>query len=223
MPKPPRKRIRVLLADDHPVVREGLRSFLAAQPHLEIIGEAEDGEKAVALARKLAPDIVVMDINMPRLSGLEATRVLRRSAPNSRVLILTVHNKRQFVLQIVRSGASGYLLKEAAPEELVRAIETVARGEAYFCTDAARFVLNAQVAKGGKSAGTRLPGMLSNREREVLAGIARGIGNKEIAAQLGVSVRTVETYREAIMNKLNIHTVAGLTRHAIAKGIIDLE
>ena len=218
-----KKKIRVLLADDHPVVREGLRSCLAAHRHLVIVGEASNGEQAVALTKKLAPDIVLMDINMPRLNGLEATKLLRQAAPQTRVLILTVHNKRQFVLQIVNCGAHGYLLKEASPAELVRAIETVARGEAYFSSDAARFLLDGKVAVTGRPKSAAVTGMLTPREREVLTGIGSGRANKEIAAQLGVTVRTVETHRENVMSKLNIHTVAGLTRHAIAKGLVDLE
>ena len=223
MARAKQKKIRVLLADDHPVVREGIRSCLAAQRHIEVIGEAANGEQAVSLAQQLAPDVVLMDINMPRLSGLEATKLLRRSSPRIRVLILSVHNKRQFVLQIVRSGARGYVLKESPPEELVRAIETVARGEACFSPEVARFLLNDQVSGNGKPAATQPPGLLSWRERQVLARIARGLSNKEIAAQFNVAVRTVETHRENLMNKLNIHTAVGLTRYAIAKGLVDVE
>ncbi len=217
-----KKKIRLLLVDDHPVVREGIRSCLASHDHLEIIGEAVDGEDAVSKTMKLAPDIVLMDINLPHVNGLEATERLRRKAPKTRVLILTVHNNKEYALQIIRSGARGYVLKDSSPQELVRAIESVIRGETFFSPDVAQFVLNDVVAKAGKG-NLAAASKLSERERRVLALIAQGNSTKQISERLAIRSRSVETYRERIMRKLDIHNVAGLTRFALAKGIINLE
>jgi two-component system nitrate/nitrite response regulator NarL len=214
-----KKRIKVLLVDDHPVVRKGIRSCLAQDAHLEVVGEAGDGQEALRKARELAPDIVLMDIDMPQMNGLAATELIRKELPQIKVLILSMHQHTDYVLRILRSGASGYVLKEASPEELVKAIETVSAGEAFFSREVARVALN-QFVRG--PAGGPTAADLSNREREVLTHIAEGFSNKEIATRLGVGVRTVETHRERIMRKLNIHSVAGLTRFALAKGLISL-
>src|SRR5207247_202871 len=167
----------------------------------------------------LAPDIVVMDIDMPQMNGLAATEAMRKEMPQIKVLILSMHEHTEYVLRILRSGASGYVSKEASAEELVKAIETVNAGEAFFSPKVARVALN-QFVRG--PAGGPTAADLSNREREVLTLIAEGFSNKEIATRLGVGVRTVETHRERIMRKLNIHSVAGLTRFAISKGLITL-
>lgn len=214
-----KKRIRILLADDHPVVRRGIASCLSRQPHLEILGEAADGQEALRKARELAPDIVLMDIDMPQLNGLAVTEALRKELPNIKVLILSMHSNTEYVLRIIQSGARGYVLKEASPEELIKAIETVNTGEAFFSSDVARVALNQFVR--GKDDGSQTS-QLTNREREVLVQIAEGLSNKEIANHLGVGVRTVETHRERIMRKLNIHSVAGLTKFAITNGLITL-
>jgi two-component system nitrate/nitrite response regulator NarL len=216
------KHIRLLLVDDHPLVREGLRSCLAHHEHLDIIGEAADGWQAIQKARELWPDIILMDLNLPNLSGLDATIALRKELPDIKVLILTIHDKREYVLEISRSGAHGYVLKEASPQELVQAIEAVDRGEAFFSPKIAQFVLTDYVERAGKPEQAPIP-MLSARERQVLALIAEGCRNKEIAGKLSVGVRTVETHRERIMRKLDIHNVAGLTKFAIAKKITELE
>jgi len=214
-----KSRIKLLLVDDHPVVRRGISSCLARQERLSIVGEAADGIEAVRKAKELAPDIVLMDIDMPNMNGLAVTEVLRKELPNVKVLILSMHSNTDYVLRIIQSGAKGYILKEASPEELVRAIETVDAGEAFFSPDIARVALNQFVR--GPSEGAS-PSQLTNREREVLILIADGLSNKEIASQLGVGVRTVETHRERIMRKLNIHSVAGLTKFAISNGLITL-
>ena len=214
-----KKRIKILIVDDHPVVRKGLRSCLAQQTHLEVVGEAAEGHEGVRKAKELAPDVVVMDIDMPQMNGLAATEVLRKEVPQIKVLILSMHQHTEYVLRILRCGAAGYVLKDASPEELVKAIETVHSGEAFFSPNIARVALNQFVR--GPSAGPSATD-LSNREREVLIHIAEGLSNKEIASRLGVGVRTVETHRERIMRKLNIHSVAGLTRFALAKGLISL-
>jgi two-component system nitrate/nitrite response regulator NarL len=214
-----KSRIKLLVVDDHPIVRKGISSCLSKNEHFEIVGEAADGREAVRKARELQPDLVLMDINMPQMSGLAVTELLRRELPKIKVLILSMHGNTDYVLRIIQSGARGYIIKEASPEELVRAIETVNNGEAYFSADVARSALN-QFVRGGAD-GPGAP-QLTPREREVLVHIAEGLSNKEIACQLGVGVRTVETHRERIMRKLDIHSVAGLTRFAIAKGLVSI-
>jgi two-component system nitrate/nitrite response regulator NarL len=217
-----KKKIRLLLADDHPVVRRGIRSCLSIE-HLEIVGEAVDGQEAIAKVAELKPDIVLMDIDMPKMSGLEATRLLRKEFPEVRVLILSVHSNKQYVLQIIQSGAQGYVLKDASPADLVRAIEAIDSGEAFFSPDVSQIVLNQYLSEAGNGEDESASGRLTSREREVLSMIAEGQSNKEMANRLGVGVRTVETHRERVMDKLNIHTVAGLTKYAIANGIAGLE
>jgi DNA-binding NarL/FixJ family response regulator len=213
-----KKRIKLLLVDDHPVVRKGIISCLARHEHLQIVGEAEDGQDAMRKARELMPDIVLMDIDMPEMDGLAVTELLRKEIPKIKVLILSMHSNTEYVMRIIQSGASGYILKEAPAEDLVRAIDLVNDGEAFFSPEVARAALNKYVRGGGEDGSAQL----TNREREVLVQIAEGLSNKEIANKLGVGVRTVETHRERIMRKLNIHSVAGLTKFAISKGLISL-
>jgi DNA-binding NarL/FixJ family response regulator len=213
-----KKRIKLLLVDDHPVVRKGINSCLARHEHLQIVGEAADGVEALKKARELMPDIVLMDIDMPEKDGLEVTELLRKELPKIKVLILSMHSNTEYVMRIIQSGASGYILKEAPTEELVRAIDIINTGEAFFSPEVARAALNKYVRGGANDPAAQL----TNREREVLVQIAEGLSNKEIANKLGVGVRTVETHRERIMRKLNIHSVAGLTKFAISKGLISL-
>jgi two-component system nitrate/nitrite response regulator NarL len=211
--------IRVLLVDDHPVVRRGLSSCLSSQDQVLVVGEAADGQEGIRKAKELSPDVVLMDIDMPQMNGLSATEVLRRDSPNIKVLILSMHRHPEYVVRILQCGARGYVLKEASPEELVGAIRSVQAGETVFSPEIARLALNQFVQGTGEGPH---PSQLSNREREVLVTIAEGLSNKEIASRLGVGVRTVETHRERIMRKLNIHSVAGLTKFAIAKGMVAL-
>jgi len=211
-------RIRVLLVDDHPVVRHGLASCISRHPELELIGEAADGREALELCRSLAVDVVVTDVEMPHMNGADLVIALAKEAPAIRVLVLSVYHTPGHVLRMVQAGAAGYMFKEAAPEELLRGIERVAAGEPYFSEDVAQIALNHVVR--GDAAGLQ---SLTIREREVLIRIADGLSNKEIADALGLGVRTIETHRERAMRKLDIHTVAGLTKYALAQGWVNLE
>ena len=210
--------IRVLVADDHMIVRSGIRHVLESEVDFEVVGEAGSGSEAIALASDLQPDVVVLDISMPDQSGLEVAAQLRGSG-STRVLILSMHDNAEYVLESVRAGAHGYLLKDTAATELRSAIRAVCRGESYFSPPVASR-LSAAVRGEQDPHGSRLD-QLTGREREVLLGIARGQTNKEIAAELGISHRTVETHRESLMRKLQIHTVAELTRFAISTGILQ--
>jgi two-component system nitrate/nitrite response regulator NarL len=215
----PKNRIKVLLADDHPIVRHGIGSFLARHPRLEIVGEAADGRQALLKIRALMPDLVLLDVDMPHLSGLAVTEVLRRELPQIKVIILSMQQNPECVVRILQSGAHGYVLKDSPVEEIIRAIEAVYDGHAFFSPEIARLALNQFVQGNGE--GPR-PQDVTPREREVLIKIAEGYSNKEIASVLGVGVRTVETHRERIMRKLDIHTIAGLTRFCIEKGLTSI-
>lgn len=215
-----KQKIKVLVADDHPVVRKGLQTCLSRQDRLRIVGEAADGEEALAKVKELSPDVVLLDISMPRMNGLAVTEIIRRDFPDIKILILSVHNTQEAILRIVRAGAHGYISKEAPPEQLYRAVETVFAGESFFTADIARAALNQLVTGGGKEATVA---QLTPREREVLVLIAEGNSNKEIANRLNIGVRTIETHRERIMRRLNIHSVAGLTKYAVANGMVNLE
>jgi DNA-binding NarL/FixJ family response regulator len=212
--------IKVLVADDHPVVRKGLQNCLARQGHLRIVGEAADGDEALRLARNLSPDVVLMDISMPGMNGLAVTEILRKEAPEMKVLVLSMHSNKDSIFRVIQAGAHGYVSKEAPPEELLRAIESVFNGEPHFSEDIARAALSEFVTRGGKGEAFA---QLTSREREVLVRIAEGKSNKEIAGLLNIGVRTIETHRERIMRRLNIHSVAGLTKYAIANGMVSLE
>jgi len=213
-------RIRVLLADDHPVVRWGLSCCLAASRDITVVGEAGDGREALRKTEELSPDVVLMDIDMPELNGLSATELIRRKKPEVMVLLLSMHPYSQHMARIVHSGARGFLLKDARPEDIIAAIRKVAAGETCFSPDLAREALRHFTY----SPETEFPGKsLSYREREVLIGIAEGLSNKQLALRLGISARTIETHRGHIMQKLNIRSVAGLTRFAVSRGLVILE
>jgi DNA-binding NarL/FixJ family response regulator len=211
--------LRVVLADDHAVVREGLKALINAQPDMRVVGEAENGEAAWRAARELAPDVLVMDLSMPTLGGTEATALVRRDCPDVKILALTVHEERLYLTALLRAGASGYVLKRAAPAELVRAVRTVARGGTYIDPSVASTIvegyLDAQDATEQTAAATTA---LSDREREVIVRIAQGFSNKEIAAELGLSVKTVETYKARVAEKLELRTRVDIVRYAAQQG-----
>ncbi len=210
--------IRVLVADDHMIVRSGIRHVLESESGFEVVGEAQSGGEALALTSELKPDVVVLDISMPDQSGLEVAARIRENPGSARVLILSMHNNAEYVLESVRAGAHGYLLKDTAATDLREAIRAVCRGESYFSPPVASR-LSAAVRGEHESLHPELD-LLTGRERDVLLGIARGRTNKEIAAELGISHRTVESHRESLMRKLQIRTVAELTRFAIGAGIV---
>jgi two-component system nitrate/nitrite response regulator NarL len=216
------KKNKLLLVDDHPIVLDGIKSHLCAQPDFEVVGDAANGQDALRKAKLTLPDVVLMDISMPHMNGLEAMANLRKQVPNAKVLILTMHDSKEYIAQVVRSGARGYLLKDSSPAELVSAIKAVHGGEVYFSPSVSK-VLIEEMADGNKrSLNAPAPPPLTDREREVLSLIAEGLLNKQIADRLGIGVRTIETHRERIMRKLDIHTVAGLTKYAIARGMTSM-
>jgi DNA-binding NarL/FixJ family response regulator len=214
-------KLRILLADDHKIVRDGLRNLLEKDPEIVVVGEAEDGREALQLARKLAPDVVVMDIAMPDLNGIEATRQILAEMPKVKIVALSMHSDKRYVSEMLKAGAAGYLLKDCAFEELSTAIRTIARGKIYLSPGIAGVVLEDYIRTGSAAAGTAFS-LLSDREREVLQLMAEGRTTKEVAAQLHVSVKTIETHRTHIMAKLDIHSIAALTKYAIREGLTSL-
>ena len=210
------KKTRILLADDHRMVRQGFRLILQAQEDMEVIGEAGNGREAVELAKSLKPDVVVMDVTMPELNGIEATRRIREAEPFVRVLALSVHRDGIYVRETVRAGAEGYILKESADSELIAAVLAVAQGNSYLSPEIAGSVL-----KDYRKHATNPIDLLSSREREVLQLIAEGRTTKEIAASLNLSVYTVDGHRTRIMEKLGLHSVGELVRFAVRSGIVE--
>jgi DNA-binding NarL/FixJ family response regulator len=216
------RRIRVLLADDHTVVRQGIRALLSAEDDIEIVGEADNGRHAVELVEKVLPDVALVDIAMPVLNGIEATRRIARKVPATKVLVLTSYGDGEYVRQVMEAGASGFLVKQTAANELANAIRETHQGKSVFSPSVARVLrhTSAPAISGGRWTKRRDDG-LSEREAEVLQLIAEGALNKQIAAELGISVKTVEKHRQRVMKILGIHDVAGLTRYAISIGMIE--
>jgi len=214
------KTITVILAEDHTIVREGLRALLRADKDIQIVGEAQTGRQAVTLAKKLRPDVVVMDIAMPLLNGLEATRQIRHAVPTAKVLILSAHSDDAYVERATDVGAVGFLLKQASAMELSKAIREVQKGNTFFCTSITQR-LHVQKAGTGGSQSRKQVAHLTARELEVLQLVAEGLPNKQIGGELGISIKTVEKHRQNLMAKLNIHDMASLTRYAIGAGIIE--
>jgi DNA-binding NarL/FixJ family response regulator len=209
-------KIRIVLADDHSVVRQGFRRILEAQPDMEIVGEASNGKEALESAAKFTPDVVVMDVAMPELNGIEATRRMAEVAPRTRVLALSMHKDSVYVREILRAGARGYLLKDAVDEDLIAAVRAVSRGEGYLSPGVADAVLTDY-----RQHVTDPIDLLTSREREVLQLIAEGKTNKEIATTLNLSVYTIDAHRGRIMEKLNLHSTGELVRFALRKGLVD--
>ena len=214
--------IRILLADDHKITRQGLRSLLDKQSDMEVVAEAEEGRTAVRLVRELLPDVVIMDVSMPDLNGMEAARQITREFGNVKIVALSMHSDSLFVTEMLKSGALGYLLKDCAFEELARAIRTVVAGKTYLSPSISGVVVDDYLHRLSKADFSGLD-VLTSREREVLQLLAEGKSTKQIALKLHISVKTVETHRRQIMNKLDIHTVAELTKYAIRKGLTSLE
>jgi DNA-binding NarL/FixJ family response regulator len=214
--------IRILLADDHKITRQGLRSLLDENDDMEVLAEAENGRDAIELARKLNPDVIIMDVSMPDLNGVEATRQIIQDNPHVRVVALSMHSDTLFVSEMLKSGASGYLLKECAFQELEQAIRTVTDGKAYLSPSMSGVVVEDYLHRLSK-ADMSTSEVLTDREREVLQLIAEGQSTKQVALKLHISAKTVETHRRQIMNKLDMHTVAELTKYAIRKGLTALE
>ena len=215
------QKITVLLADDHTVVRQGLRALLEAEEDMSVVGEAENGRQAVQMIKRLQPDVVVMDIAMPTLNGLEATRQVSRDNPKCKVLVLSSYSDDEYVQQLTDAGAAGYLVKQTAAQDLVAAIREANRGNAFFSPAISKRLLEQYRASIGQPPGQKKSPKLTPRELEVLQLIAEGYANKQIAGELFISIKTVEKHRQQLMNKLDIHDVAGLTRYAIAKGVIE--
>ena len=216
------KRITVLLADDHTIVREGFRKMLELEADLEVVGEAQDGRAAIALVKKLRPAVVLMDIAMPLLNGLEATRQVIKDFPATKIIILSAHSDDAYVTNAIESGAVGFLLKQTSAQDVCRAIREVQKGNAFFSPSISKRRDRLQPQSIGR---TRVlqkkAAQLTSREMEVLQLIAEGKANKETASELGISLKTVEKHREHLMAKLDIHDTAGLTRYAISAGIIE--
>jgi len=215
--------IRVLIADDHKIMLAGLRSLLEKQADFEVVGEAENGRKAVQMAQEKNPDVVVMDVSMPDLNGIEATKQIIESLPETRVVALSMHSDKRFVMGMLRAGASGYLLKDCASQELANAILQVAGGKKYLSPEITGVVIDDFLLGGSSEEVTTAASPLSPREREVLQLIAEGWSTKQIASHLYVSIKTIETHRRQIMKKLDLHSIADLTKYAIREGLTSIE
>src|SRR5208337_4206451 len=217
-----KKRITVLLAEDHTIVREGFRKMLDLESDLQVVGEAQDGRQAVAMVGKLRPAVVLMDIAMPLLNGLEATRQILTAFPKTKVLILSAHSDPEYVEQVVKAGAIGYLVKQSSGDVLGKAIRELHNGKTFFTPSIAKHLKDEyQKATDGIGLRKKNSNVLTSREAELLQLIAEGHANKQIASELSISIKTVEKHRQHLMEKLNIHDIAGLTRFAVAAGIIE--
>ena len=214
--------LRIMLADDHDIVREGLRSLIERQPGWQIVGEAVNGRHAIREAKRLRPNLVILDIGMPELNGLDAIRQILKAQPQTEVLVVTMHDSEELIRQALEAGARGYILKTEAARHLVSAIRTLAQGKPYLTCEAGQVVLQGFLdLSGGMS--HRQAQSLTAREREILQLLAEGKSNKEMAGQLGITVRTAECHRRNIMRKLDIHSMSGLIRYAVRNNIVQLQ
>lgn len=216
-------RVNVLIADDHQMLRQGLRSLVEKNPDMSVVGEAQNGKEAVALAQKLSPTVAIVDVSMPDLNGIEATRQIIKANPRVRVIGLSGHADRRFVSEMLKAGASAYVLKQTAYEELVRAIGAVTCGKTYLSAAVTQGVVDTYVRSSPEPGTPPAFATLTAREREVLQLLAEGKSTKEMASDLSVSVKTIETHRRNIMEKLNIHSTAELTKYALREGITSLD
>ncbi len=216
-------KISVLLVEDHHVVRKGISYLLSLEDDIDMIGEAEDGNEAIKMAKDLCPDVIIMDITMPNLNGIDTVKQIKKSIPKTKVMILTMHTREQYIRQALRDGASGYLLKEATQEELVNAIRTVHKGGVALSPSISRFVLKEYVRQADPKNEVDSLELLTDRERQVLRLIAEGKTNKEVAKCLSISKSTVNIHRTNIMQKLDIHDTVGLVRYSVEKGIIVID
>ncbi len=217
-----RKKIRILIAEDHTIVRQGLGALINRQPDMRVVGEAENGKEAIKKAKELCPDVILMDIAMKNINGVEATARIKKMALPVKVLVLTMYDNEEYIFQILRSGASGYLLKDAAMTDLISAIKAVHRGESYLSPSISKKVIEDYTRRAELGEKKGIDDILSGREREILQLIAEGHSYEEIASILCISKKTVETHRANIMDKLNIHDKVGLVKYAIRKGLIKL-
>jgi len=215
-------KLRIFLADDHMVVREGLKTLINAQPDMEVVGEAENGKEALKGALELSPDVVVMDVSMPEMNGIEATELLRKECPQIKIVALTIYEDTGYLRQLLKAGASGYVLKRAVVEELVHAVRVCASGGSYIEPKLAAQVVSSYISRGSAS-GNKSQGELSDRETQVLRLIAWGCSNKEIGAKLNISVKTVETYKVRLMGKLNLRSRVDMVRYALRQGLLREE
>jgi two-component system, NarL family, response regulator NreC len=216
-------KIKLLMVDDHEIVRAGLRMLLQAQPDIQIVGEADNGRDAVAKARELQPDIVLMDISLPDIDGFEATRQIKRALPNVAILALTMHESDEYFFKMLNAGASGYVPKKAAPTDLVTAIHMIHEGGVFLYPALAKSLVRDYMGRASETGAKEALGGLTDREQEVLKLIADGLTNQEIGTRLTISVKTVERHRANIMGKLNLHSRTEFVKYAIRKGLIDVE
>ena len=215
-------KIKVLVADDHTILRQGIKALLDNQEGIEVIGEAKDGREALAIIEETLPDVILMDIAMPGLNGLEATRRIKKKFPRMKVLVLTMYTNEEYIFQILNAGANGYLVKETAFQDLISAIKAVYKNEAFMSPSISKKVINSYI-KRAQDDEEKTCEILTTREREILQLIAEGHSSKKIAELLFISPKTVETHRTHIMDKLNIHNRTGLIKYAIRKGMVDVE
>jgi|SRR5689334_4582548 two-component system, NarL family, response regulator NreC len=214
-------KVRVLLADDHTILRAGLKMMLNAQPDIEVVGEASDGRQVVVEAQRLLPDVILMDITMPEVNGIEATRQVKRLLPETRVLVLTMHENEEYLFQMLRAGAAGYMLKEAADTELISAIRVVSSGRFYLSPSAQTMMVSDYLQRVRTGEERDSYGALTEREREILKLVAEGYTNAQIGERLFISPKTVDTHRTHIMDKLNLHSRAELVKYAMRRGLLE--